>query len=259
MDDPNFQPNSQPNQPIWMPGMFDNHTFYPSGFEGNDAFSASVGFVNSAFSVVMSNFSMSHHFGFPPYYPSAASFSTSFVHNVPLNAGHSYPHPIVSTFSSIGLHSQQFSSPVFGVMFNTGIASNSALQFLPSYVNPPERAEMLTNTHKEEAVVFVNAQEKERVRCSVCWQYGGVRGEYFSPNGSGNLSLSGFQAHLSSDFHVKSLLAKEKGKQTLETVVTSQNSDLGGASEHGSVTAVSSMEKVSTSVEEIKGVLNEKL
>ncbi|KAG6419223.1 hypothetical protein SASPL_121439 [Salvia splendens] len=196
MDDPNFQPNSQPNQPIWMPGMFDNHTFYPSGFEGNDAFSASVGFVNSAFS---------------------------------------------------------------GVMFNTGIASNSALQFLPSYVNPPERAEMLTNTHKEEAVVFVNAQEKERVRCSVCWQYGGVRGEYFSPNGSGNLSLSGFQAHLSSDFHVKSLLAKEKGKQTLETVVTSQNSDLGGASEHGSVTAVSSMEKVSTSVEEIKGVLNEKL
>ncbi|XP_041989754.1 uncharacterized protein LOC121741119 isoform X4 [Salvia splendens] len=254
MDDPNFQPNSQPNQPIWMP-------------------------------VVMSNFSMSHHFGFPPYYPSAASFSTSFVHNVPLNAGHSYPHPIVSTFSSIGLHSQQFSSPVFGlwfcilcllvyfriqvklfilyhlsgVMFNTGIASNSALQFLPSYVNPPERAEMLTNTHKEEAVVFVNAQEKERVRCSVCWQYGGVRGEYFSPNGSGNLSLSGFQAHLSSDFHVKSLLAKEKGKQTLETVVTSQNSDLGGASEHGSVTAVSSMEKVSTSVEEIKGVLNEKL
>lgn len=104
---------------------------------------------------------------------------------------------------------------------------------------------MLTNTHKEEAVVFVNDQENERVRRSVCLQYGGIcasRG-YFFPNGSGNLSLPAFKAHLSSDYHVKSLIAKEKGKQRLEPVVTTPSFDFGGASEHGYVTAVSLLQQ----------------
>lgn len=142
-------------------------------------------------------------------------------------------------------------------------------------------AVQLATAFKDVAVVFRNTRGQEMVYCSICCQYGsrstsGGYG-YHSPAGSANLNEKSFKTHLESQYHARALLAKEKGKQPLQLEPGATASVPGATASVPGATAsvpgvtvratsvsllqqlVNIMEKVSTNVEDIKVVINEKL
>ncbi|KAG6384253.1 hypothetical protein SASPL_121427 [Salvia splendens] len=167
-------------------------------------------------------------------------------------------------------------------LYLNSVPSNAPPSYVyaqPSVVNqvgPPElspAARLLARTYENQALVFRDEQGQERVYCSICCEYGSgssSRGYgYHSPDGSRNITVPAFEAHRGTKYHAKAVIAKEKGKQPLEPAVTAPEPVFGATSEQGSVTAVTvevsllqqlvtCMEKVVTSVEEIKAMLNEK-
>ncbi|XP_042067427.1 uncharacterized protein LOC121810751 [Salvia splendens] len=211
------------------------------------------------------------------YYQSAASFCT-----LPINTGYSHTlvstfftsglwfYILCLTVYCLFSSSGEFIViiPSTGVMFSNSTHVNTVPLYLnsvpsnapPSYVyaqpsvvnqvGPPElspAARLLARTYENQALVFRDEQGQERVYCSICCEYGSgssSRGYgYHSPDGSRNITVPAFEAHRGTKYHAKAVIAKEKGKARLVTLMEKVDT---------------CMEKVVTSVEEIKAMLNEK-